>query len=87
MKVTCTKTNLKTALNLASRVVSPTATLPILNNLLLKAESGQLQVSATNLEMALKIFLGGQVAESGQITVPAKTVAEYVNNTKEEKII
>lgn len=86
MKIVCTKENLKRALNLTSKTTGSSATLPILNNLLLKTESGQLGISSTNLEIAIKTWVGGQISESGEITVPAKTITDFVNNLTEEKI-
>ena len=87
MRITCTKENLKKALNLTSKISSSGATLPILNNLLLKAEAGQLFVFSTNLEIAIKTWTGGHIEEAGSITVPSRTLAEFVNNTNEEKIL
>lgn len=87
MRITCTKENLKKILNLASKISSSGATLPILNNLLLKTEAGQLYVYSTNLEIAIKTWTGGQIEETGAITVPARTLAEFINNTNEEKIL
>ncbi|MDP2933016.1 MAG: DNA polymerase III subunit beta [bacterium] len=86
MKITCTKNNLKKALTLTSKIIGSVSSLPILNNALLKAESGQLLISTTNLEMAVKAIVGGQIEEGGQITVPARTLADYINNLNEEKI-
>ncbi|HLC44933.1 MAG: DNA polymerase III subunit beta [Candidatus Doudnabacteria bacterium RIFCSPHIGHO2_01_FULL_50_11] len=86
MKVICTKDNLKKALTQASRIVGTTSALPILNNVLLKTEAGQLLISSTNLEIALKTRIGGQIEEAGEITVPARTFSEYIGNINEEKI-
>ncbi|MCL5435684.1 MAG: DNA polymerase III subunit beta [Patescibacteria group bacterium] len=87
MKITCTKENLKKALGLTAKIAGTGASLPILNNLLLKTESGQLFVSSTNLEIAIKTWTGGHIEESGSLTVPARTLSEFVNNTAEEKIV
>lgn len=86
MKLVCSKENFKKALSLVSKIVGSTTSLPILSNILLKTQSGQLQVFSTNLEIAVKTSIGAQIEENGQITVPAKTLTEYVNNLKEDKI-
>ena len=86
MKTTCTRENLKKALNLTSRVVGGSSALPILNNLLLKTETGQLAISSTNLEIATRARVGGQIDEQGELTVPAKTLADFVNNMADERI-
>ncbi len=86
MKVVCVKENLRRALGLTAKVVSSTTTLPVLNNVLLKTGAGQLLISATNLEIAAKIIVGAQVEETGEITVPARTLTDYVGNLDGDKI-
>lgn len=86
MKVTCTKDNLKKALSAGTKIISSTTSLPVLNNVLLKTDAGQLQISSTNLEIAIKTWVGAQIDEPGEITVPAKTFSEFVNNIQEEKV-
>lgn len=86
MKIVCTKKNLSFGLNLCSRIISSTNTLPILNNILLKTDAGRLKISATNLEIAVNTWVGGKVEEEGEITVPARLVSDYVNNLLTEKI-
>jgi len=67
--------------------VGSNTTLPILNNLLLKTEEGQLKISSTNLEIAIKTWVGAQIEKPGEITVPARTIVDYINNISEEKIM
>lgn len=86
MKFTGTKENLKKALLLASRAIGSNTTLPVLNNLLLQTEKGQLKISSTNLELAIKTWIGGQIDEQGEITIPAKTITEHITNITDEKI-
>jgi len=70
----------KTALVGVERVVSSRSTLPILNNVLIKADKGGVEVVATDLEIGVKFFLGGKVEKEGSITVPGKTLINLVNN-------
>lgn len=86
MKITCTKENLRKALNFTSHTTGGSSALPILNNLLLKTETGQLAISSTNLEIATRARVGGQIEEEGEITVPAKTLADFVNNIADERV-
>ena len=86
MKFTSTKENLKKAFLLAARAIGSNTTLPVLNNFLLQTEKGQLKISSTNLELAIKIWTGGQIDEQGEITIPAKTITEYISNITDEKI-
>jgi DNA polymerase-3 subunit beta len=70
----------KTALSGVERIVSSRSTLPILNNVLIKADKTGVEVVATDLEIGVKFFLGGKVDQEGSITVPGKTLINLVNN-------
>lgn len=80
MKLKVTQENLNKALGLVARVASTRATLPILSNVLLKIEDNRLNVSATNLDIAISCELGAQVKEEGSLTVPARLLQDFVNS-------
>lgn len=52
--------------------------LPLLSNVLLKAENGKLMVEATDLEIRLSTSLDSQVIESGSTTLPIKRLSALV---------
>ena len=69
------------ALNIVSRVAASTrAALPVLSNILIRADGNKLTLTATNLELATVNFLSAKVSKGGTITVPAKLLAEFVSN-------
>lgn len=78
MKINCEQNSLSLALSLVNRAVSPNNTLPVLNNILLKAEGKKLFLSATNLEIAISASFDADVENEGSLTVPAKVFASYV---------
>lgn len=80
MKLICTQENFKKAIQNTERVVSKQNTLPILNNILFKAEKSGLTVSATNLEIGVIVKLGAKIEKEGEITIPAKLIGNYINN-------
>jgi len=80
MKIICTQDNFKKAIQNTERVVSKQNTLPILNNILFKAEKGILKLSATNLEIGLVVKLGAKIEQEGEITIPAKLIGNFINN-------
>jgi DNA polymerase-3 subunit beta len=86
MKVICTQENLKTALQTVSRIISSSSTLPVLNNVLLKTENGQLKVSATNLEIGINTFTRCKIETEGEVCLHAKTLLELVNNLPNQNI-
>ncbi|MBT5017000.1 DNA polymerase III subunit beta [Candidatus Peregrinibacteria bacterium] len=86
MKVKCRQKDLAFALNLVNRAVSPNTTLPVLNNILMKAEGKRLYFSATNLEVAMTYFIDVEVFNEGAITIPAKLITSYVSLLKDEEV-
>jgi DNA polymerase-3 subunit beta len=86
MKVICTQENLKTALQTVSRIISSSSTLPVLNNVLLKTENGQLKVSSTNLEIGINTFTRCKIETEGEVCLHAKTLLELVNNLPNQNI-
>ncbi len=86
MKITVAQKNMRKALGATERIVSRNLTLPILNNLLLKTENGRLRISATNLEIGIHYTIGAKIEEVGEIAVPGRILADFVNNTTEEAL-
>ena len=80
MKFICTQENLNKALSIVGKITNKNSTLPILNNILLKVEKGQLKLSSTNLEIGVNCWVGGKVEEEGEITVPTKLFANFISN-------
>lgn len=89
MEIEVLQDRLTKALNTVSRVAASTkAGLPILSNILLRAEEKQLTLTATNLELATVEFVNAECKKSGIITVPARLLAEFVANLpRGEKVL
>lgn len=86
MKLFCTQKDLDYALNIVNKAISPNNTLPVLNNILIKAEGKKLYFSATNLEIAINCSIDADVRGEGAITVPAKLITNYVSLLTDEKV-
>ena len=86
MKVKCHQKDLALALNLVNRAVSTNTTLPVLNNILIKAQGKKIYFSATNLEVAITYFIEADILNEGAITVPAKLITNYISLIKEDEI-
>jgi DNA polymerase-3 subunit beta len=79
MKVTCTKDELAEKLAVAGRGVSTrTASVQILAGIMLAAEDGKLSLSATDMEISLRVSLDAQVEESGSVVVPGRLLVDIV---------
>lgn len=86
MKLICEQKDLLKGLLIASKAISSNNTLPILNNILIKAEGQKLYFSATNLEIAVEFFISAEIKNEGSLTIPAKIITNYVSFLKNEKI-
>jgi DNA polymerase-3 subunit beta len=79
MKLSCLQQNLTDALNIVGRVVPAKSTLPVLSNVLLATDEGRLKLAATNLEMAMTVWIGARVETEGAITLPARVLSEWTS--------
>jgi DNA polymerase-3 subunit beta len=86
MNVSVMQENLARGLGIVGRAVSSRATLPVLANVLLKTENAGLKLTATNLEIGINCWVPGKVAEEGEITVPAKLLADLVSSLPNQRI-
>jgi len=79
MKLICLQENLKKGLNIVGHATSKNINLPILNNILIKAEAGNIEFISTNLEIGVRHQVRGKIESEGEFTVDAKLITEYVN--------
>lgn len=86
MKVTLNQNKLAKSLQYASKAVSVKPNIPVLSNLLLDVDNGQLKISATNLDIGINVWIAGVVESDGSSTVSAKYIADFVSASSSEKI-
>ena len=86
MRLTCSQKELADALNITNKAVGINVTLPVLNNVLVKAEGKKLFFTATNLEIAINYWIDADIKNEGEITIPSKLLTNYINYLKDEKI-
>lgn len=78
MKVRIVQEDLNKGLSSVGKVVTGRGQMPILGNVLLVGEKEGLTIVATNLELGMRVKVGGKVEEVGEITVPARNLSEFV---------
>ena len=86
MKFSCTKDNLFQGLASTAHLTGKNVNLPILNNVLIKADSKGIRLTTTNLEIAVVCNIRGKVDEEGEFTVPSKLLFDYVNLLPNERV-
>ena len=87
MKFSAEKAELWDRLQTVLSVISAKTTLPILANLLIKAEGDSLSLSATDLDLSITTSLSGKITKPGLTTVPARTFGEIVRELPAEEIV
>lgn len=78
MLLICDQKELLAALTTVSKAVNLNNTLPVLNNILLKAEGKKLSFAGTNLELAITTSIPAEIKNEGALTVPARLFTSYV---------
>ena len=78
MKLTIDRAMLIKPLGHVQSVVERRNTIPVLSNVVLKAEDGQLALTATDMDMDIVESVAAAVIEPGTITTPAQLLYEIV---------
>lgn len=86
MKGLVLQENLKKSLSLIERVAGKNTQLPILENVLIKADKNNLQCICTDLEVAIEVFCPAKIETPGIICVPIRPLIGFISNIPNEKI-
>lgn len=86
MRVSCMQDKLARGISTVNRAVASRSTLPVLSNIFIGTDRGQLKICATNLEISITTWVEANVEEGGSTTVPAKVFADLVNQSPPERI-
>lgn len=86
MQVNISQESFSKALNFVTKAVSVKPSIPILANVMIEAKENMLTMSATNLEMGINVKQTVDTKASGSVTVPARTLAEFVGSLSVDKL-
>ena len=86
MEFTCAKDELQAALQRVARAVSPRTTLPVLSNILIKAEADGTGIAAYDLNMAIQTTVPAKVTRPGETTIPARLLQEIMAALPAEEV-
>jgi DNA polymerase-3 subunit beta len=86
MKVTCSRDELVQKLAIVSRAVSTRATVLVLGGILLRAENGELQLAATDMELSLRTAFDAQVEGEGAVVVPGRLLVDLARLLPDEDV-
>lgn len=85
-KVVVQKNIFSDSLALVGRAASNHSTLPVLSNVLLSKDEGQLRLSATNLTIGVTVWMDASLDGDPGLTLPAKTLADVINTLAEPEV-
>src|SRR6266508_1286603 len=86
MKVTCSRDELVARLAIVSRAVSTRTTVLVLGGILLRAEGGELQLAATDMELSLRTSFEAQVEGVGAVVVPGRLLVDLARLLPDEEV-
>lgn len=86
MKVTLSVSTLQEVMDLMSRFVSKHATLPILENVYIKANIDTIVLRATDMEKFIEVELPAKIDDEWALTVNAKTFGDILRTIDEEHV-
>src|SRR4051794_3595179 len=86
MKVVCLRDELTQRLGVVARAVSTRASVQILSGVLLRAETGRLNLAATDMELSLRSSLDAQVEGEGAVVVPGRLLVDLVRLLPAEEV-
>ena len=87
VKVTCAKDELTQALALVGRAVSTRATVQVLGGVLLRASDGQMHLSATDMELSLRLSVEAQVEGDGAVVAPGRLFVDLARLLPESEVV
>ena len=74
MKIKVNKEAMIDCLQKIQSVINPRNALPVLSNVLIKAQKGKLELTATDMSLTVRASLDAEVLEPGVTTLPAKRI-------------
>lgn len=86
MNLTIAKDQIINGLQAVQNVVSTRSTLPILSNVLLRAEGDRLELTATDLDVTVACSVEAKVSKPGATTVPVKKLFGIVRELSNSEI-
>ena len=78
LRIACDRDELAARVSIVTRAVSTRSSVQVLAGIRLGSTDGQLELSATDMELSLRTSLAGTVTGSGAVVVPAKLLADIV---------
>ena len=86
MEITVSRQELVRELTATQSVVERKTTIPILSNFLIEADADRLNITATDLDQAIRTSAAAKVKKPGACTIPARKLYDYIKLLPEGEI-
>lgn len=86
MKFSVNRVKLQKALQKVGNIIGSRSMLPLLGNVLIRAEEGKLELVTTDLELRLETSVEAEVAMPGVTTLPARKLASLIGSFSAENV-
>jgi DNA polymerase-3 subunit beta len=87
VKITCAKEELTRALSVVGRAVSTRATVQVLGGVLLRASGDRTELSATDMELSLRLSVEAQVEGDGAVVAPGRLLVDLARLLPESEVV
>lgn len=85
-KIIVEKSTFAESLSIVGRAVASNGHLPILSNVLITSDGGQLRLAATDLTLGISTWMDANLDGQVALTLPAKTLADIVNSLADTEV-
>ena len=86
LQVRCSRSELVETLGVVSRAVSTRSSVQVLSGLQLRAETGELALAATDMELSLRSSVAAEVGATGSVVVPGRLLLDIARNLPDAEV-
>lgn len=87
MKIICDQEKLLKAVNIVSKAVPSKTTMVILECILIEASSGEIRLTANDMELGIETKIDGEIQEEGVVALDAKIFTEIVRKLPANDVV
>lgn len=87
MKIICSKSNLAKGVNIVLKAVPSKTTMSVLECILIDASSGEIKLTANDMELGIETIVDGRIEERGVIALDAKVFSEIVRKLPDNDVV